>query len=403
MYKDGIYSKPASGTGAGTRKDASWDTAYTHSQTAHAPAGATVNSSNATLLARGNHTGTQSYDTISNPPTIPSGNAILDWTTDRGTTNIHTGNYINTTYNKASSTVLGLVKVGSGLAISGAGVLSAAVAAEADEETSGTMSSEDKIKLNDIEPEADITDATNVAAAGASMKSATETISGNKTFSSTIAGSINGNSATTSERTITTGEISAISTNTSKVGITTGTQTIAGAKTFSTQIIGQVINLGSSSGYVNRTAAQFAADGTDKVYIGSNNYGWNDARDYATNLVDVDAPVLDQNDQHCGIICPVNVSQVSIMSQVRMNSANGTMQVRVYKMARATAVITTNLTLTLIASATVSTLSGRMTTLDVTGSTAVSAGDLIIVGFGKTSGGAGQKPRFNFTLTGTTS
>ena len=403
MYKDGIYSKPASGTGAGTRKDASWDTAYTHSQTAHAPAGATVNSSNATLLARGNHTGTQSYDTISNPPTIPSGNAILDWTTDRGTTNIHTGNYINTTYNKASSTVLGLVKVGSGLAISGAGVLSAAVAAEADEETGGTMSSEDKIKLNAIEGEADVTDATNVAAAGASMKSATETISGNKTFSSTIAGSINGNSATTSERTITSGEISAISTNTSKVGITTGTQTIAGAKTFSTQIIGQVINLGSSSGYINRTAAQFATDGTDKVYIGSNNYGWNDARDYATNLVDVDAPVLDQNDQHCGIICPVNVSQVSIMSQVRMNSANSTMQVRLYKMARATAVITTNLTLTLIASATVSTLSGRMTTLDATGSTAVSAGDLIIVGFGKTDGGAGQKPRLNFTLTGTTS
>ena len=28
MYKEGIYSKPASGTGAGTRKDANWDTAY---------------------------------------------------------------------------------------------------------------------------------------------------------------------------------------------------------------------------------------------------------------------------------------------------------------------------------------------------------------------------------------
>ena len=35
MYKEGIYSKPASGTGAGTRKDANWDTAYTHSQSAH--------------------------------------------------------------------------------------------------------------------------------------------------------------------------------------------------------------------------------------------------------------------------------------------------------------------------------------------------------------------------------
>ena len=168
-------------------------------------------------------------------------------------------------------------------------------------------------------------------------------------------------------------------------------------------IQGVPIYLGSSSGYINRTAAQFADDGTDKLYIGSNNYGWNDARDYATNLVDVDVPVLNQNDQHCGIICPVDVSQVSIMSQVRMNAANGTMQVKVYKMARATAVNTTNLALTLIASATVSTVNGRMTTLDATGSTAVSAGDLIIVGFGKTDGGAGQKPRLNFTLTGTTS
>ena len=246
MYKDGIYSKPASGTGAGTRKDASWDTAYTHSQTDHAPANATANSSNATLLARGNHTGTQAYSTITGTPTIPSGNAILDWTTDRGTTNIHTGNYINTTYNKASSTVLGLVKVGSGLAISSAGVLSVGQAAEADEESGGAMSSEDKTKLNAIEAEADVTDATNVAAAGASMKSATETISGAKTFSSTIAGSINGNSATTSERTITGGEISAISTNTSKVGITTGqTSAITAntAKNTSSNLYGSTIKL----------------------------------------------------------------------------------------------------------------------------------------------------------------
>ena len=28
MYNEGIYSKPASGTGAGTRKDSNWDTAY---------------------------------------------------------------------------------------------------------------------------------------------------------------------------------------------------------------------------------------------------------------------------------------------------------------------------------------------------------------------------------------
>ena len=40
MYNEGIYSKPSSGTGAGTRKDSNWDAAYTHSQSAHAPSNA---------------------------------------------------------------------------------------------------------------------------------------------------------------------------------------------------------------------------------------------------------------------------------------------------------------------------------------------------------------------------
>ena len=35
---------------------------------------------------------------ILNKPTIPSGNQIIDWTTNQGDTNIHTGNYNNTTY-----------------------------------------------------------------------------------------------------------------------------------------------------------------------------------------------------------------------------------------------------------------------------------------------------------------
>ena len=43
MYKDGIYSKPATGTGAGTRKDSNWDAAYTHSQATHAPTDAEKN------------------------------------------------------------------------------------------------------------------------------------------------------------------------------------------------------------------------------------------------------------------------------------------------------------------------------------------------------------------------
>jgi len=35
---------------------------------------------------------------ILNKPTIPSGNAVLDWTADQGATNIHSGNYTDTTY-----------------------------------------------------------------------------------------------------------------------------------------------------------------------------------------------------------------------------------------------------------------------------------------------------------------
>ena len=49
-----------------------WDTAYTHSQEDHAPSGATVNSTDAVLLARANHTGTQTYSTLSG--TVPTWN-----------------------------------------------------------------------------------------------------------------------------------------------------------------------------------------------------------------------------------------------------------------------------------------------------------------------------------------
>ena len=387
-----------------------------------APTNATANSSDATLKSRANHTGTQAYSTITGTPTIPSGNQIIDWTSDRGSTNIHAGNYTdtNTTYTTATSSTLGLVKIGYGengknypVELSSGKMFVNVPWAntqneneeEADENTRGTVQ---LATATETSTGTDTTKATTPRGVKGAIDTiavpiaGNKTITGTKTFSSTIVGSINGNSATTSERTISSSEVSAISTNTSKVGITTGSQTIAGSKTFSSPIKGQVIGIASNSSYINKTAAQFATDGTDKVYIGSNNYGWNDARDYATNFIDVDAPVLNQNDAHNGIICPVNLSQVSIMSQVRMNAADGAMQVRVYKMARPTGVNTSNLTLTQIATASVSTVNGRMTTLDATGSTAVSAGDLIIVGFGKTSGGNGQKPRINFTLTGTT-
>ena len=39
MYKEGIYSKPATGTGAGTRKDSNWDSAYNNKVTAISDSG----------------------------------------------------------------------------------------------------------------------------------------------------------------------------------------------------------------------------------------------------------------------------------------------------------------------------------------------------------------------------
>ena len=84
-----------------------------------------------------------------------------------------------------------------------------------------------------------------------------------------------------------------------------------------------------------------------------------------------------------------------------MNAANGQMQCRVYKMNRANGVNTSNLTLTQIGARTINTTNGRFMTLDIV-CDAVQAGQLIVVGFGKTDSGNGQKPRFNFTLTGTT-
>lgn len=72
MYNEGIYSKPATGTAAGTRKDSNWDTAYTHSQATHAPTDAEKN-----VQADWNETTTTSDAFILNKPTIPA--AVTDF------------------------------------------------------------------------------------------------------------------------------------------------------------------------------------------------------------------------------------------------------------------------------------------------------------------------------------
>ena len=62
----------------------------------------------------------------------------------------------------------------------------------------GAFADGDKTKLDGIEAGADITDATNVTAAGAVMNTGDETIAGAKEFSTIITGNITGNAATAS-------------------------------------------------------------------------------------------------------------------------------------------------------------------------------------------------------------
>ena len=96
------------------------------------------------------------YNKIINTPTIPSGNAIIDWTTDQGSTNINSGNYTNTTYSAATTSAAGL------------------------------MSTTDKTKLDGIETGADVTDAIAISAAGAMLKSGAEISTAMKSFEANL-------------------------------------------------------------------------------------------------------------------------------------------------------------------------------------------------------------------------
>ena len=63
------------------------------------------------------------YSSLSGTPTIPSGNAIIDWTADQGNTNIHSGNYSNTQLSQEE--VAGMLTAGTNVTISAEGLISA--------------------------------------------------------------------------------------------------------------------------------------------------------------------------------------------------------------------------------------------------------------------------------------
>jgi 2-keto-3-deoxy-galactonokinase len=74
-------------------------TPSTFAPSAHNQAWSTITSTPTTIAGYGiTDAFDGAYSSLSGTPTIPSGNAIIDWTVDQGSTNIHSGNYTNTTY-----------------------------------------------------------------------------------------------------------------------------------------------------------------------------------------------------------------------------------------------------------------------------------------------------------------
>ena len=98
--------------------------------------------------------------------------------------------------NAATATTLETARNIAGNAFDGSGNITIAAADLSDVTDAGSgsiISSAERTKLINIETSADVTDATNVLAAGAVMTTGDQTIAGAKTFSSTIVGDINGN------------------------------------------------------------------------------------------------------------------------------------------------------------------------------------------------------------------
>ena len=98
--------------------------------------------------------------------------------------------------NAATATTLETARNIAGNAFDGSGNITIAAADLSDVTDAGSgsiISTAERTKLTNIETSADVTDATNVLAAGAVMTTGDQTIAGAKTFSSTIVGDINGN------------------------------------------------------------------------------------------------------------------------------------------------------------------------------------------------------------------
>ena len=83
----------------------------------------TIGTTSTTAMAGNTSLFDGAYSSLSGTPTIPSGNAIIDWTADQGNTNIHSGNYSNTQLSQEE--VLGMLTAGANITITTDGEISA--------------------------------------------------------------------------------------------------------------------------------------------------------------------------------------------------------------------------------------------------------------------------------------
>ena len=237
MYKDGIYSKPATGTGAGVRKDANWDTAYTHSQAAHAP-------SNAEQNVQSDWNATSGDAFIDNKPTIPAAEAYTEHESiTQATTNL----------DNSGRTYIQDITLDSNGHVTAVGVATETVTDTTYTVGNGGLTQNNLTNALKTSYDGAVTHAaTSHAPSGATVNSADATLLGRANHTGTQAAStisdfdtevannsaVEANTAKTSNivQTTVTGNAGTVTNGV----YTTGTQTIGGAKTFSIAITGNI-------------------------------------------------------------------------------------------------------------------------------------------------------------------
>ena len=155
---------------------------------------ATANQTDAHLVSRANHTGTQAAATISDFDAEVSNNTSVTANTAKVSADglVTTHSDVTSAGSGAIITTVERSKLGAIEANATADQTGAEIKTAYEAETKAFTDAQFD-KLAAIEDNADVTDATNVAAAGAVMNTGNETIAGTKTFSSTIQGNLSGN------------------------------------------------------------------------------------------------------------------------------------------------------------------------------------------------------------------